>query len=390
MKILLIGEEHVRIKVARHYGQLERRGVQTHYFLDDRSGITRATTEPLYPLRARYTVNPKQGKAALLRYWLDFVRYFHEVRPDLLEVYTSINPVALLPMVLYARARGVPVVVVCRGELYPPDFDVQSRLTRSALIRILRLSNLIVYKETYMPALLDRFAPGVDRFAWTNAIPVRPAGPVEREGNHVLFLNFFKPWRNLEVIVRAAPRVAERVPDVQFHLVGSSSELAGTSGFFSGLHEYEHGVARLVEELGVGGTVRIYPFSAEVEEHYARARVYLLPADQVYCNYALLEAMERSIPPVVTADVDADARLIVQDGVNGCVVPLDPAALADAVVRLLGDEPLRQRLGCAARATVEERFNLAREVDALVDRYEALTGRRPRGRLNAAVAAPAT
>jgi phosphatidylinositol alpha 1,6-mannosyltransferase len=44
----------------------------------------------------------------------------------------------------------------------------------------------------------------------------------------------------------------------------------------------------------------------------------------------------------------------VLDGRTGLVVaPADPAALADAIDRLLADEPLRARLGEAARAAVQ-------------------------------------
>jgi len=389
MKILLIGEEHVRGKVARHYETLEQqRGVVTHYYLDDRSNITRTTTQEEFALKARYAPDPSRGPAALLRYWQGFRRYFHEVRPDLLEVYTSIHPVALLPMVLYARAHGVPVVVVCRGELHPPDFARQPRLVRASIAQMLRMADLIVCKETYMFEVLDRLAPRVPRFQWTNAIPVRPARPLERCENRVLFLNFFKPWRNLELIIRAAPLVRARVPDARFDLVGGSSELAGASAFYAELHEYEVGLLRLMDELGVHDFVRILPFTAEVEEHYARAKTYLLPADLVYCNYALLEAMERGIPPIVSADVDPAARLIVDDEANGLVVPRDPAALADAVVRLLQDEPLRRRLGAAARATVERSFDLSKQIDGLVDRYVALLHTRTRPRA-AALGTPA-
>src|SRR5206468_2078338 len=48
---------------------------------------------------------------------------------------------------------------------------------------------------------------------------------------------------------------------------------------------------------------------------------------------------------------------------TGLVVPVDdPPALAAAIVRLLGDGDLRDRLGQAGRAWMIERFTLARSV----------------------------
>ena len=67
------------------------------------------------------------------------------------------------------------------------------------------------------------------------------------------------------------------------------------------------------------------------------------------CN----EAMGQGRPVVATTAVGAVAGGLVRDGQSGLVVaPGDPAALADAVNRLLRDRALRERLGAGARAAV--------------------------------------
>ena len=77
------------------------------------------------------------------------------------------------------------------------------------------------------------------------------------------------------------------------------------------------------------------------------------------------EAMATGVPCVVT-DV-GDAASIV--GETGHVVPpRSPEALAQAILTLVSDAPLRARLGAAARRRVLESFNLA----TAVARYEAL------------------
>ncbi len=59
----------------------------------------------------------------------------------------------------------------------------------------------------------------------------------------------------------------------------------------------------------------------------------------------------------VATDVPGCRELVI-DGHTGLLVPpADAAALADAVLRLLHDDVLRDRLGSAARALVEERFS---------------------------------
>ncbi|MFL5382938.1 MAG: glycosyltransferase family 4 protein [Longimicrobiaceae bacterium] len=372
MKLLLIGEEHVRDKVARHYEMLSSRGIETHYYVDDRSGITREL-QARRPMRVRYAPNPSRGVRAVLAYWRHFRAFFDEIRPDVLEIYTSINFMVLLPMALYARLRGVHRVLVSRGELYPPEMEQTAPHLRFCLVRLLKISSLIISKETYIDEQLDRLAPGVPRFRWSNAIPVHGEPEYARQGNDVLFLNLFKYFRNLDVIVRSAARVKAAVPDVRFLLVGGTSgEMEGRGKFFDALAEYERSLQGLIAEEGVGDFVQILPFTQEVQPYFERAKVYLLPADLVFCNYALLEAMERGVPPVVSAEKDPAARLIVEDGVNGRVVPIDSAALADAVVELLQDEERRRALAAAARRTVVERYNLDLQADALAGAYRRL------------------
>lgn len=92
---------------------------------------------------------------------------------------------------------------------------------------------------------------------------------------------------------------------------------------------------------------------------------------------AIIESMAARLPMIVT-DVGGNAEAVPPDAFGLVVPPKDPAALADALVRMAGDAALRTRLGVASRQRVEDRFTLA----ACVDRYEALyeglmAGRRP-------------
>jgi glycosyltransferase involved in cell wall biosynthesis len=291
-------------------------------------------------------------------------------------VYSSIQFAVLYPMVRYARARGARVVVVCRGELYPPVFyDETSRSGQWFLTRILRAADLIVYKELYMPGMLDRLAPDPPRFLWSNAVPVGEEPDYRRNEDIVLFLNFFKRFRNLDVAIRAAALVRERFPAARFILVGGTSSLADKGGFFSDLLDYEKELLGLIEELGLEGYVEIRPFTSEVEPYYAAAKVYLLPSDLVFCNYALLEAMERGVPAVVTGEKDPDAARIVEEGVSGRVVRIDPGAVAEAVVDLLSDEDRRLRMARAAHEKIRKDYNLRTQAVSLAGQYRSLVQR---------------
>jgi len=63
---------------------------------------------------------------------------------------------------------------------------------------------------------------------------------------------------------------------------------------------------------------------------------------------------------------------VVDDGVTGLLVPPEqPEAIAGAVLRLLGDEALRARMGAAGREAAVARFDAERAADVYVQAYEA-------------------
>lgn len=121
---------------------------------------------------------------------------------------------------------------------------------------------------------------------------------------------------------------------------------------------------------------------AELRDAYARAGCVVVPQFRDGYAYgsegggltALLEAMAMGRPLVVSDR--GILRDYVRDGVEALVVPPeDPAALREAVARVLGDAALAARLGAAARARVEERFTSQRFAASLAPLLHAAARR---------------
>lgn len=68
-------------------------------------------------------------------------------------------------------------------------------------------------------------------------------------------------------------------------------------------------------------------------------------------------------------------REIVTHDETGWLVRPNPKALAEGLLRLAGDPALRERLGEAARRTIEEGGTWAHRRAELVEAYEALLAR---------------
>jgi glycosyltransferase involved in cell wall biosynthesis len=145
----------------------------------------------------------------------------------------------------------------------------------------------------------------------------------------------FKAAKDHATMLRATARVRQAVPEVRLLLVGQGPLEAETR--------------RLAAELGLEGTVVFAGFRTDARRLAAAFDVFTLSSTYEGLPIALIEAMALGRPAVVTRV--GGTPEVVADGANGLLVPpRDPAALADGLLRLLGDPELRARMGAAARS----------------------------------------
>jgi rhamnosyl/mannosyltransferase len=103
---------------------------------------------------------------------------------------------------------------------------------------------------------------------------------------------------------------------------------------------------------------------------YRSADIFVLPASarSEAFGIVLLEAMAAGLP-CVTTELGTGTSYVVQHEETGLVVPArTPAALAEAINRLLADEALRRRLGANGQARARREFRQ----ETMVDRIEAV------------------
>ncbi len=94
----------------------------------------------------------------------------------------------------------------------------------------------------------------------------------------------------------------------------------------------------------------------------------MLPSLSEGLSFALLEALASDVPVVVTA-VGGMAELL-RDGDDGLLVPAgDPAALADGLGRVLGNDKLAGRLREGGLRT-SHRAGLEQHIDELLSFYD--------------------
>ncbi|HXM37760.1 MAG TPA: glycosyltransferase family 4 protein [Gemmatimonadales bacterium] len=176
--------------------------------------------------------------------------------------------------------------------------------------------------------------------------------------------------KGFDTVIRALPAVRAAHPGVRYAIAGVGA-----------CRPY---LEQLVAELGLGDAVHFLGFvpESDLPALYNSADVFALASrrhDLLVEGFGIAAVEASASGLAVLAGREAGLPDAVRDGETGILVdPYDPAAVAAGLNRLLGDEPLRRRLGNAGRRAVERHFNwdrVARDFEAIEAELRAPGGR---------------
>jgi glycosyltransferase involved in cell wall biosynthesis len=162
------------------------------------------------------------------------------------------------------------------------------------------------------------------------------------------------PVKGQRVLIAAVARLVDRGYPVVLRLVGDGPDRAALE-------------AQAVA-VGIGANVIFEGFQTEqrVIQILEKADLFALASFAEGVPVVLMEAMAMEIPCVAT-HVGGVSELI-RDGIDGVLVAAsDTDGLAGALALLMDDAELRDRIGHAARRRVQERYDLQKSVDRLVE-----------------------
>ena len=174
--------------------------------------------------------------------------------------------------------------------------------------------------------------PGVDATHYTPE-----PGLARFEPPRFVYIGRLKRYKGVDLLLRALALARQQRPDLELEIAGSGDDRPR--------------LERLAAELGLGGAVRFLGFVDEPTKLalLRRAVANVFPSPKEGWGITVMEAAACGTPSL--ASNSPGLRDSVRDGVTGLLVPHgDPEALATAMLRLVGDRDLVDRLGAAARA----------------------------------------
>ena len=178
--------------------------------------------------------------------------------------------------------------------------------------------------------------------------------------NIILFVGTLSLYKGPDVLLKAMPKVIKNIPNAKLVFVGSGP--------------MRKGLEIRLRKLGVERHVK---FAGFVEEglkplYYKAADVFCLPSTMNTESFGIvnLEAMACGVP--IVASKIGGVPDVVKDGENGLLVPSsDSEALADAIVYLLENQDVREKMGKNGRRKVED-YSWERIAEETEKIYEGL------------------
>lgn len=162
--------------------------------------------------------------------------------------------------------------------------------------------------------------------------------------------------KNQRMAIRAFSQIADRFPDSRLTIYGEG--------------ELRQQLLKEIRQLGMEDRIFMPGAVTDVPERIERAYAFVLTSFTEGMPNTLIEAMSLGLPCISTDCPCGGPKDLIEDGVNGCLVPVDDAdALAKRLAELLADPKKAEEIGRNA-AMLQEEY-LPERVNASWENYFA-------------------
>ncbi|MFF5589551.1 glycosyltransferase family 4 protein [Streptomyces hygroscopicus] len=195
--------------------------------------------------------------------------------------------------------------------------------------------------------------PGVRIEAVPNSVPEPGLEPADGTGKWVIAAGRLAPVKRYDLLIRAFEKVSAARPDWRLRIYGGGARHAK--------------LRALIDELGLYNHVFLMGPANPLDPEWAKGSIAAVTSSMESFGMTIVEAMRCGLP-VVATDCPHGPAEIIDNGVDGRLVPTgDVDAIAAALLDLMNDDELRQRMGQAALKD-SARFDPSR----VAGRYETL------------------
>jgi len=282
--------------------------------------------------------------------------------------YTTLGLLRDTVLIWIAHRQGARIIV----HLHNNDkvFQIASPLIRRLLkMACSRIDRAVIVHSMYQAAFVPFLSPervvaipnGIPDIAGTYSGISEQCLQLDNP-HQILFMSNLQHEKGFLDLIQAIPLIRAKHIQVRFVIAGSVWEATAVEE-----------ARKFLLDNNLHNIV-IWPGSVVGE---AKSRLFLQSDVFAFPTYysgeafpiVILEAMSAGLP-IVATDHMAIPQIVIHER-NGLIVPKrDPVALAQAIIRLLDDDELRERIGRANRSEYLEKYTAAKCIQRMGDLFE--------------------
>lgn len=181
-----------------------------------------------------------------------------------------------------------------------------------------------------------------------------PEYNVEESNPRIVTFCRLNSQKNIPMAIRGFKQFQKNHSDYTYTIYGKGEELEN--------------IQNLINNLELENSVFIKDFEKDIINTVKDARMFVLTSDYEGMSNSMIEAMALGLPSICTDCPIGGARMVINDGENGCLIPVgDEEALVKAMTRIGDDSEFRKSISENSKKIREKLL-----VSKIVDQWEAV------------------
>lgn len=175
--------------------------------------------------------------------------------------------------------------------------------------------------------------PNVEKYVIPNFIrgSILPDRFVGKRNRNIVTFSRLGAEKDIPNLITAFEILHREYPEYNLHIFGEGSEK-------------EH-LLSLIHEKGLDDCAKIFDFDVHIHEKIKDSAMYVSSSYREGISNSMLEALATGLPCVCTDCAGGGARMMIEDGVNGILVPMkDSIALYEGMKRVIEDPALAESM----------------------------------------------
>ncbi len=287
---------------------------------------------------------------------------------DLVHINTNIKN--NLQTILAAQWAKVPCVCHVRETRILLKLEKNYRRFLSRIV-VLNKEALAIISDGYNPQQVNLIPDGYDPGLEVLEEDIQKIKQeMSLEGKYSIgTLGRLVEGKGQDDLIRAAAIILKEHKNVKFLVIGNDPDHD---------HSFERKLRALAQELDLGNNLIFTGWRTDKNEIMSVLDIVVL-ASSTFPEGTPLSCIEAMAfkKPVVATNIPG-LNYIVDNGLTGILVPpADPKSLAAAIIKIMHDPMLAQKMGEAGKKRVEKYFDIKTVVTKIENMYEAVFGEIP-------------